>query len=185
MEEPDPVAIRAAAAGDVAAFEQLVRAYQAPVWRFLRHLLGDPDLALDVTQDTFVRAYRRLDTFRFQSKFSTWLLQIARNAGVDAIRRNERHLRALHAAPAPPPPADAAASSELREALAHLSPKGREALLLVEVVGLTYREAGSVLGVPEGTVKSRVHSARERLVDWYAAGEPGADKASGTEGGAP
>jgi RNA polymerase sigma-70 factor (ECF subfamily) len=170
MEEPEPLAIRAAATGDMTAFERLVRMYQAPVWRFLRHLLGDAALAEDITQETFLRVYQRLPTFEGRSKFSTWVLQIARNAGIDALRSRQRRDRLLLAVPpvAPPPSADVRA--ELDAALATLSPKLREAILVVEVLGLTYREASATIGVPEGTVKSRVFQARERMVAWREAG---------------
>ena len=67
MEEPEPAVVRAAAAGDLAAFELLVRRYQAHVWRFLRHLLGDAALAEDVTQETFLRLYQRLPSFAGRS----------------------------------------------------------------------------------------------------------------------
>ncbi len=87
MEEPDPVLLRAATAGDLDAFEALVRLYQQPVWRFLCHLVRDPGLAEDLAQETFLRAYRNLAGFAHQSRFSTWLFQIARNAGIDALRR--------------------------------------------------------------------------------------------------
>ncbi|HEY6415185.1 MAG TPA: sigma factor, partial [Acidimicrobiales bacterium] len=70
MEEPEPALIRAAGAGDLAAFEQLVRAYQEPVWRFLRRLLGDAGVAEDVAQETFLRVFRRLPTFTFEARFS-------------------------------------------------------------------------------------------------------------------
>jgi len=173
LEEPDPLAIRRAAAGDVLAFEVLVRAYQVPVWRFLRHLLGDAALAEDVTQETFVRLFTRLDTFSFQSKFSTWVFQIARNAGLDALRSRSRRLRLVDVAPPPARAPDPHAGAELGAALASLSPKLREALLLVEILGLSYRETATVLRVPEGTVKSRVFQARERLVGWMAAGQAG------------
>ena len=90
MHEPDPATIRSAMGGDIAAFEELVRGLQAQVWRYLRHLLADDDLAEDITQETFIRVYRRLRTFRFRSKFSTWVFQVARNAGIDAIRARAR-----------------------------------------------------------------------------------------------
>lgn len=171
MEEPDPQAIRAAAAGDVDAFEGLVRDYQVVVWRYLRHFLGDADLAADVTQDTFVRVYRRIDTFRHQAKFSTWLLQIARNAGVDAVRRRDRQRR-LHDDVEPgPAPSDPATRIELAAAIDALDERWREPLLLVEVTGLTYREAAAVLDLPEGTVKSRVHTARQRVLAWWRASD--------------
>ena len=171
MEEPDPQAVHAAAAGDVEAFERIVRTYQAPVWRFLCHQVGDVHLAQDLTQETFVRAYRRLDTFRFESKFTTWLYRIARNIAVDALR--ERTRRTALAARVVPARLDEGPelSSEVAAAVLTLSPKLREALLLVEVVGLSCAEAGAVLGIPDGTVKSRLFLARRQLVSWFQAGE--------------
>jgi RNA polymerase sigma-70 factor (ECF subfamily) len=162
----------------MAAFEQLVRDHQQPVWRFLRRLLGDDALAEDVTQETFVRVFKRLSSYTFEAKFSTWLFQIARNAGIDELRRRERQAR-LHEATA----AAAAARSadtmpapdvhvELQAALDSLPTDLREALLLVEVLGLRYREAGVALGIPEGTVKSRAFHARRRLHGWANAAEP-------------
>jgi RNA polymerase sigma-70 factor (ECF subfamily) len=174
VDEPEPQLIRAAASGDGAAFEQLVRAYQTPVWRFLRHLVGDPSLAEDVTQETFLRVYQRLGTFSFQSKFSTWVLQVARNAGIDALRSQQRRARlarSFASAMEPAQPAAGDARVELQAAIASLSPKLREAILVVEVLGLPYREAAAVLRIPEGTVKSRVFQARERLLVWRAEGE--------------
>jgi len=171
VQEPSPEVIRAAAAGDLGAFEDLVRAYQPHVWRFLRHLLADERLAEDVTQETFLRVHRSLRTFGFRSKFSTWLFRIARNAGIDALRARQRRDVAMRVLPVPRPVADGSASVELTAALASLSTKLREAFVLVEVFGLTYREAGEALGVPQGTVKSRVFTARARLVTWMAAGQ--------------
>ena len=179
MYEPDPEVIRAAAAGDTAAFEDLVHAYQAHVWRFLRHLLGDPTLAEDVTQETFIRIYRKLGTFRFRSKFSTWVFQVARNAGIDALRargRRERLLKAVERSSRSSVPADDL-RLEIEAALQSLTPKLREAFVLVEVLGFTYREAGTTLGIPEGTVKSRVFHAWEKLVSWLTVGEGIADEA--------
>lgn len=179
MYEPDPDLIRAAGAGDTSAFEELVHGYQSHVWRFLRHLLGDPDLAEDVTQETFVRIYRRLETFRFHSKFSTWVFQVARNAGIDAIRarqRRQRLLEVLGPRPYSEPPPVGEMRVEIEAALQSLSPKLREAFVLIEALGLTYREAGAAIGVPEGTVKSRVYHARERLLNWMSEYEETADE---------
>lgn len=179
MEDPDPRTIRAAAAGDVDAFESIVRRYEEPVWRFVRRLVGDRTLAEDVTQEVFLGAYRSLGSFRFQSRFSTWLFRIARNAAVDALRRDGRRsrmlegLRVLERTRSQPPQLR---GPEIDEALATLTPALREALVVVEVLGFTYREAGEVLGVPEGTLKSRVHHARRRLAAWLAADEERADE---------
>jgi RNA polymerase sigma-70 factor (ECF subfamily) len=163
VEEPQPRTIRAAAAGDHDAFAELVVAYQAPVWRFLRRMLGDAALAEDVAQEAFLRAYQRLDTFTFRCRFSTWLFQVAHNAAIDALRAQTRRDRLTRVAPPPSPPSDPHARAEIDDALARLSPKLRSAVVVVEVLGLSYQEAGEVLGVPEGTVKSRVFQARERL----------------------
>ena len=175
MEEPEPALIRAAAAGDLTAFEQLVRAYQQHVWRFLRRLLADAGAAEDVTQETFLRVFRRLPTFTFEAKFSTWVFQIARNAGIDELRSRQRRTRLVSVAP-PPGPAAAPpeARAEIEAALASLPVDLREAVVLVEVLGLRYHEVARVLGVPEGTVKSRMFSARSRLYRWSTADEESA-----------
>jgi RNA polymerase sigma-70 factor (ECF subfamily) len=178
VEEPDPVLVRAAAAGDLDAFDALVRLYQQPVWRFLCHLVRDPALAEDLAQETFLRAYRNLQGFAHQSRFSTWLFQIARNAGIDALRRRERDSRLLTVVPVPGTGSSPEVGAELEAGLASLSPKLREAVLVIEVLGYRYREAAVILGVPEGTVKSRVHAAREQLVAWFEAEEPEAGEAA-------
>ena len=169
VEDPDPAVVRAARDGDLDAFEHLVRTYQAPVWRFLRHLLGDAELAEDVTQETFVRVHRRLRSFDGRSRFTTWLFQVARNAGIDALRARSRRERLE--LPAPPDVASPELRHELDAALAALDRDLREAILVVEVLGLSYVDGAALLGVPSGTLKSRVHRARERLLGWMQAGE--------------
>ncbi len=170
MQEPDPATIRAAAAGDGRAFEALVREHQATVVRFVRHMVGDA-LADDVAQETFLRVHRRIGGFAFRSRFTTWLLQIARNAALDELRRGARRDRLSLVAPPSAPPPSPDARAELRAALASLTPTVVEALVLVEVFGYGYEEAGKVLGVPTGTVKSRVFQARKKLHEWIAADE--------------
>lgn len=176
MDEPHPAAVRAAICGDAAAFEELVRLYQAQVFRFLCHLVADRSVAEDLTQETFLRAHQQMESFRFQSKFSTWIFQIARNAGIDTLRRRTRRHRALELVRPASSTAGPEARSELTAALASLPRKLREALVVVEVLGFTYREAGEMLSVPEGTVKSRVFHARERLAEWMADVEDDADE---------
>jgi RNA polymerase sigma-70 factor (ECF subfamily) len=169
VEEPDPAVVLAAKAGDLRAFEVLMRAYQAPVWRFLRHLLADAELAEDTTQETFVRVHRGLRSFDGRSRFSTWVFQVARNAGIDALRARARRERLVLSDPAEV--ASPEASHELEAALSSLDVELREAILVVEVLGLTYAEAAALVGVPAGTLKSRVHRARERLLGWMTAEE--------------
>jgi RNA polymerase sigma-70 factor (ECF subfamily) len=173
VQEPEPAVIHAAARGDLVAFERLVRTYQPEVWRFLRHLVRDPGLAEDLTQETFIRVYRRLRTFRFRAKFSTWLFQIARNAGIDALRRRDRGRALIQGLEGPQPVNDSSVSVELNEAVGTLSVRLREAFTLVEIFGFTYAEAAATLDIPVGTVKSRVFHARRHLIDWLQASEGG------------
>jgi RNA polymerase sigma-70 factor, ECF subfamily len=173
VHEPEPALIRAAAAGDRAAFERIVRDQQVHVWRFLRRLLGDATLAEDVAQETFLRVYTRLDTFNFEAKFTTWMFQIARNAGLDALRARDRRSRLSANAERVPvaPPTTPDVRVEVQAALDSLPPALRTALLMVEVLGLRYREVAEVLEVAEGTVKSRVFHARLRLHQWAVESE--------------
>ncbi len=181
VEEPTENVVRAAAAGDPIAFERLVRHYEPHVRRFLAHFLGDATLAEDVAQEAFVRVYRGLPGFGFRSSFSTWLFQVARNAALDALRsrqRRDRLAEAVTPARAEEVAARTAApdgAAEVAAALASLPAAPREALLLVEVYGLTYREAATVLGTAEGTVKSRVFAARRTLDRWLTTEEPARD----------
>jgi RNA polymerase sigma-70 factor (ECF subfamily) len=192
VEETDPTLIRAAAAGDLDAFEQIVRLHQQHVWRFLRRLLDDEAAAEDVAQETFLRAFRRLPTFTFQARFSTWLLQVARNAGIDELRARRRRehladaLRPAAAATAAGGAAQAGqARAEIDAALASLPVDLRETLLLVEVLGLRYADTATVLGVPLGTVKSRIFAARSQLARWARAGDgDGTDRGEGARRGA-
>lgn len=173
MEEPEPALIRAATQGDLDAFTVLVGAYQEPVWRFLVRLVGDEGVAEDLGQETFLRAHRGLRGFRHESRFSTWIFAIARNAATDHRRgaaRQDRMFRVLGAtAPVDGPDTEV----EVRLGLDALSPKLREALVTIEVLGLRYREAAVVLGVAEGTVKSRVFQARRELARWMSADDRG------------
>lgn len=172
MYEPGPDTLTAARRGDPDALEEIVRGLQVPVWRFLTHLVADPGLAEDLTQETFLKVHLRLRQFRGRSRFSTWVFQIARNLGIDALRRRERQgLLPLRMGPDRPPAGAVELSTEVAAAVASLSPKLREALLLVEVLGLTYREAAVALAVPEGTAKTRVFHARRQLAAWFAADE--------------
>lgn len=169
MHEPDPALVRRACDGDAEAFDEIVRTLRAPVVRYVDHLVRDRALAEDVAQETFVRCYRNLERYEFQGRFTTWLVQIARNAGIDAIRARDRYARAWQRAAAPAPPSDPTVRAEIRAALASLPTRLREPLLLVEVAGLTYSEAAEVLRIPAGTVKSRVFHARRQLARWLQA----------------
>jgi RNA polymerase sigma-70 factor (ECF subfamily) len=166
--EPDPDVVRAARSGDTSAFEQIVRAYQADVWRLCLHLLRNETLADDVTQDAFVRAFRFLKRYRGDSKFSTWLFSIAHNCAVDEIRRASRRRRTQERLDAQrhTEPLDPALLIEIRTAIESLPLELRSPMLLIDIFGMPYREAGRILKLPEGTVKSRVHRARETVAEF-------------------
>ena len=165
MEDPHPRVLGAARRGDTGAFEELVRIYQADIWRLCFHLLGSHSLADDVTQDAFIRAYRFLPRYRGDSKFSTWLFSIARNCALDELRRAGRRRRvedALESQPRPKP-AEPTLAIEVREAVAALDLDLREPLVLIDVMGQSYAEVAEAMRLPLGTVKSRVHRARDLL----------------------
>ncbi len=161
MQEPDPDLLRRAQTGDLAAFESLVRAYQADAWRFARSLCRDRSLCDDITQDAFVRAFRFIGSFRGDSRFSSWLFSIVRNCANDAMRKAARPaVEPLLRAVAEPQP-----RAEITIAIEGLPTRLREPFLLVEVYGMPYADAARVLRTKIGTVKSRVHRARAALVD--------------------
>jgi RNA polymerase sigma-70 factor (ECF subfamily) len=162
VRDPDPRTVERARRGDLLAFEDLVREYQADAFRFARHLTRDRQLAEDVTQEAFLRAFRFLRGFRGDRKFGSWLFSIVRNCAMDALRRRhsedpwDERVR-------PRSIADPSARAELDAALRAVSSEHREAFLLVEVFGLSYQETADVLGVAVGTVKSRMFRARQAL----------------------
>jgi RNA polymerase sigma-70 factor (ECF subfamily) len=163
VRDPDPRTLERARRGDLDAFEDLVRTYQADVYRFAASLTRDRSLAEDVTQDAFLRAFRFIRGFRGETRFGSWLFSITRNCANDAMRRRRFPLvrdqeRAVAASVA-----DASARAELDVALESVSAEHRESFLLVEVFGLSYQEAADVLGVAVGTVKSRMFRARRAL----------------------
>ena len=163
MRDADPRTLDRARRGDAAAFEELVREFQADVYRFAWHLTRDRHLAEDVTQDAFLRAFRFIDGFRGDRKFGSWLFSITRNCAIDARARQRFPLVRDLDHEVEGSVADPSAHAELDEALRSISSEHREAFLLVEVFGLTYREASDVLGVAVGTVKSRMFRARRAM----------------------
>lgn len=164
-----------ALAGSEPAFEQIVRRYQRPVISFLTRMTGDPALAEDLAQDAFVKAFRNLAAFDTSRRLSSWLLRIAHNTAVDAMRRQRLPVIPLDAqngsahaidpaAPAAPDPVERAAlASALTAAMARLRPDQRAAVALRYDEALAFDEIGRILGVPEATARSHVHRARKEL----------------------
>lgn len=165
MEEPDPQVVLEAQRGDAGAFEVLVRAYQAPVWRLVHQLVRDRQLAEDVTQDAFLRAYRFLPRYRGDSRFSTWLLSVARNCAMDELRRYERRQKLVERLRARPQHTviDHGLPVEVQDAVASLPAELREPIVLIDMLGVSYAEVSMILKTPVGTIKSRVHRGRLML----------------------
>jgi RNA polymerase sigma-70 factor (ECF subfamily) len=157
----------AAREGDEAALAAFVRATQAEVWRFTAALV-DPGAADDLTQDTFLRAFKALPAFEARSTARTWLLGIARRTCADHLRTviRRRRLDARLAAEAwtaspSPDPAHRLSTADL---LGRLGEERRTAFVLTQVLGLSYAEAAEIEDVPVGTIRSRVARARDELV---------------------
>jgi RNA polymerase sigma-70 factor (ECF subfamily) len=153
----------AARGGDQAAAARFVRATQADVWRLAAHL-GGRDVADDLTQETYLRAFRALPRFAGRSSARTWLLVIARRTCADHVRAAARARRPQPGLGQPAVAPDVSDGVALRALLAGLDEPRREAFVLTQFVGLSYAEAAAVCGCPIGTVRSRVARARDDLV---------------------
>lgn len=158
----------AAREGDPAAQAAFVRATQAEVWRFAAALV-DPDSADDLTQETYLRAFRALPAFEGRSSARTWLLGIARRACADHLRTvvrrrrlDERLAAQAHTHRPHPDPAGHLGAADL---VRRLPADRRGAFVLTQLLGLSYAEAAAVEGVPVGTIRSRVARARCELVE--------------------
>lgn len=159
-------------AGNAAAFEPLVRRHEGPAFAVAVSLLGDRDDAADAVQDAFVRAWAALGGLRPGSQFGPWFRTILRNLCLDRLRAPRRRDVSLDAVGgrslADERWAQSAAerhelSARVRAALARLAPEHREVLVLKEMEGLGYAEIAAALGIPEGTVASRLYHARAAL----------------------
>jgi len=150
-----------AARGDREALGELVRWLQAPVWRFAYHLTHDRDLADEAAQETWVRAVHSLPRFRGDSQVLTWLLAITRHVVASLIR--ERCRRPPETAP--PPAWTSTGLIDIETELERLPAPFQEALVLTQVVGLSYEETAEVTGVALGTIRSRVFRARTALLE--------------------
>lgn len=171
--------IRSVLRGNVNDFEKLVTAYEKNVYNIVLRMVGDPDDAADMTQETFIKAYRALSGFRGDSKFSSWLYRIASNVCLDFLRSRSRHPqvslstvdeddRATFELPDMRQNPEEQLMKKLgmeavRRGLEQLPEQQRQILVLRELGGLSYAELAQTLGLEEGTVKSRIFRARKRL----------------------
>ena len=172
--------------GDRGAFEELVHRYERELYNYLRHYLGDAEMAEDAFQAAFLQVHLKCDKFEPGRRVRPWLYTVATNQAIDAQRRNRRHrMVSLDRRSGPggeeeeggalvelidgeePAPIDHVESAEqrrcVRRAVDRLPEPLRQVLLLVYYQGLKYREAAEVLSIPVGTVKSRLHAAIRKL----------------------
>jgi RNA polymerase sigma-70 factor (ECF subfamily) len=171
--ERDEALVRRFRDGEPAAFTELVRRHQQRVYSLCLRMLGDADSAADVAQDTFLTVLRKLDGFRGDAAFTTWLHRVAVNACYDELRRKRRrpmlHVVADDGPEREPGPAiadhadEVAGTRDAASALASISEEFRVAVVLADVQDLPYQQIAEALDVPVGTVKSRVHRGRLAL----------------------
>jgi len=167
----ESVLIQHAASGDIAAWETLVRTHQEAVFRFAYLLLGDPDDAEDIAQETFLRAWDHLERFDVSRPFRPWLLSIAKNLASNWRRSAGRYLSALtRSFRVEISPASIEENStkrmqadELRQAIKHLKIADQQMVYLRYFLDLSVSETADVLQIPKGTVKSRLSRALEKL----------------------
>jgi len=150
--------------GDKRAGDELVASHYPRIFRLLRYLTGRPDIAEDLTQQTFVRAWQALPNFRYQSSVATWLHRIAYHEYTHWLRDRREHASLDSAAHlAAPDTSHEWETLVLPHALGQLTPEHREAFLLYHIQELSVGEIAAILEVPVGTVKSRLYTARQRL----------------------
>ena len=168
LPQPDFGVLKKAQRGDERAFSLIVRAYETPVYNYVLRLVGDRALAEDLTQEVFLRVYQGLPKFSLRCRFTTWLFQVTKNRVLDELRAVERRPRAVVALDDIPPLEVLDAPVERVEAMDavwravnDLTVDLKMALLLRDVVGLSYTEIADSLEITLATVKWRIYKARE------------------------
>ncbi len=180
----DQEVVLLARAGREAAYRELIRRYERPIFSLIYRMVRDRELAEDLSQETFVKALNAIDSYRPEYKFSSWIFKIANNAAIDHLRRRELKTLSLDGAPHAQT-ADAIEATALQigdrgetpleelearelggaieEAIGRLRPEYRSCILLRHVEGRPYEEIAEILELPLGTVKTYIHRARNEL----------------------
>jgi RNA polymerase sigma-70 factor (ECF subfamily) len=180
----DQEVVRHAVIGREAAYRELIRRYQRPVYSLIFRMVRNRELAEDLAQDTFVKVLNAIESYRPEYKFSSWIFKIANNAAIDHLRRRSLDTLSLDGSPhaenseaieattlqvsdTAESPLDEVANRELgtsiEAAIASLRPEYRSCILLRHVEGRSYEEIAEILELPLGTVKTYIHRARNEL----------------------
>jgi RNA polymerase sigma-70 factor (ECF subfamily) len=180
----DQEIVALARVGEEAAYRELIRRYERPLFSLLFRMVRDRELAEDLAQETFVKALNAIESYRPEFKFSSWIFKIANNAAIDHLRRRELDTLSLEGSPQAETPEAIEATAlqiggrqesplaevEARElggqieaAIAQLRPEYRSCILLRHVEGRAYEEIAEILNLPLGTVKTYIHRARNEL----------------------
>jgi RNA polymerase sigma-70 factor (ECF subfamily) len=163
-ERTDEELLRRVVDQDAEAFRELFERHKSRVYSLAQRITGSDEDALDLLQDVFVSIFRQAKTFRFNSKVLTWITSITVHASINASRRaKSRRSVPLAEDTLAPAPEDAFRGERLAKALAPLDPLVRSALLLRYGENMSYDEIADVLGIPVGTVKSRLNRAHEAI----------------------
>lgn len=181
---PDADVVALAKEGRDAAFRELVRRYERPVFSLVYRVVRDRDTAEDLAQDTFVKVLNHIDRYRPEFKFSSWLFKIANNVAIDHLRRrtvdtvslegsryatttDQVEATSVRVAASQESPLEELESRELgsaiERAIAGLRPEYRACILLRHVEDRSYEEIAAMLDIPLGTVKTYIHRARHEL----------------------
>ena len=172
----DELLLRKAQHGDPEAFEQLITPLEQLIWRICWHYTGNRESTEDCGQETMIRIWRSLDSYRGDCALESWVYRIAANCCMDYLRKKKRDksvsmepMRDQGFDPADPSPGTeeqvvaADEQKRLREAITMLPEDQREALIMTQLEKVPYEEAAKLLEVSEGTIKSRVNRAKARL----------------------
>jgi RNA polymerase sigma-70 factor (ECF subfamily) len=167
LDADDRALLAAHVGGDAHALDDLLRRHRQRMWAVAVRTLGDPEEAADAVQDACLSAFRSAATYRGDAKVSTWLHRIVVNACLDRARRQAVRPTVPMPEQAPADPRDLLGEREtgvaVQAALAQLPVEQRAAIVLVDLLGTSVEEAGQILDVPPGTVKSRCFRGRARL----------------------
>jgi len=161
--------IAGACAGDRLAARRLYDRHAPRVYRLIFRMVGEDELAQEYTQDTFVKAFDRLEQYRGESAFSTWLHSVAMSQVLTGFRRRKRQrareldLEAASSVATPADSSDPHLRERLQAELERLPERLRMPVVLHDIEGFTHREIGEILDIPQGTSKARLFEARAKL----------------------